>query len=165
MSVHAGQREIPEITIGLMGLEDLPQVMEIERRSYLTPWSRGAFVSELMERERARYIVARLDGRVVGYAGMWLILDEAHVTNIAVHPEYRNQRIGHRLLKAVEEHSEARGIKEITLEVRASNEPAKRLYRNHGFVPTGVRPGYYRDTDEDAIIMTKRFQDPGDFRG
>lgn len=144
-----------DVTIDEMRVEDVDQVVEIERLSYRTPWSRRAFLSELRDNAYADYIVARCGGRVVGYAGMWLLFDEAHITNIAVHPAYRGRKIGDLLLSQLERRAARRGMKSMTLEVRPSNPVAQALYRKHGFVPRGIRRGYYSDTREDAIIMWK----------
>jgi ribosomal-protein-alanine N-acetyltransferase len=144
-----------------MQLAHIPAVLDIERRSFPTPWSERAFVSELTQNAYAHYIVALLGPRVVGYAGMWLVLDEAHVTNIAVHPDFRGQRIGHRLLLELERRAAVHGCTRMTLEVRPSNVRAQRLYRQHGFQPRGLRPGYYTDTHEDAIIMWKEGLEAG----
>lgn len=99
--------------------------------------------------------VRREEGRVVGYAGMWIVLDEAHVTNIAVAPEMRGRDIGDALLTELERRARARECRRMTLEVRPSNSVAIALYTKHGFVPRGRRPGYYSDTNEDAIVMWK----------
>ncbi|MBX5465755.1 MAG: ribosomal protein S18-alanine N-acetyltransferase [Clostridia bacterium] len=138
-----------------MRLEDLPEVLAIERVSFPTPWSRQSFINELTDNGYAHYVVALRDGRVVGYSGMWLILDEAHITNIAVHPELRGRGAGDLLLSEMERRARERGINRMTLEVRPSNAPARRLYLRHGFVERGIRKGYYADTQEDAIIMWK----------
>jgi len=138
-----------------MELDDLPQVLEIERRSFPTPWSEKAFRGELTVNAYAYYIVAETDGRVVGYAGMWVIMDEAHVTNIAVHPDYRRSGVGRRLLEALIERAADRGCDRMTLEVRKSNHAAQQLYLSFDFVPRGIRRGYYTDTNEDAIVMWK----------
>ncbi len=151
-----------EVVIDEMRLEDLDEVVEIERLSYRTPWSRRAFLSELRDNAYADYIVARQGGRVVGYAGMWLLCDEAHITNIAVHPAYRGRKIGDLLLTHLERRAAQRGMKSMTLEVRPSNPVAQALYSKHGFVPRGIRRGYYSDTREDAIIMWKDDLDGGD---
>ncbi|MBC7335045.1 MAG: ribosomal protein S18-alanine N-acetyltransferase [Clostridia bacterium] len=139
-----------------MQASHLDQVLQIERVSFPTPWSRQAFLSELYHNDFAHYYVCLLDGRVVGYAGMWVILDEAHVTNVAVHPQYRGQQIGQRLLAYLLGEAAGRGAARITLEVRPSNQPAQHLYQKLGFKPVGVRKGYYTDTHEDAIIMWRR---------
>jgi len=149
-----------EIEIAPMTPGDVPLVLAIERRSFPTPWSERAFVSELRENLYADYIVARYGGRLVGYAGMWCILDEAHVTTIAVDPDFRGMGIGNRLLTALEERALRHGCRRMTLEVRASNHVAQRLYRRHGFRPCGLRPGYYTDNGEDAIVMWRDRLDP-----
>lgn len=154
-SVASGVGDVGEIYISEMSLADLEEVLEVEHTSFLSPWSKRAFFSELTENLYADYVVARIDDQVVGYAGMWLILDEAHITNIAVHKDYRGQGIGERLLQEIFVRARARGARRMTLEVRVSNMVARHLYEKMGFVPRGVRKGYYADTKEDAIIMWK----------
>lgn len=145
---------VEEITLTPMTLQDLEAVHAVERTSFMTPWSMRAFVSELTENAYADYIVARTgDGAVVGYAGQWIVLDEAHVTNIAVHQSHRGRGIGERLLLELMSRGSARGARRMTLEVRRSNLPAQQLYLKLGFVARGVRKGYYTDTREDAIVM------------
>lgn len=139
-----------------MSVEDLDQIMEIEQVSFPSPWSRHLYASELVN-DFAYYLVLLVEDQVVGYAGMWLIIDEAHVTNIAIAPAFRGHRLGEYLLQAMIKVAidyEAIGI---TLEVRPSNYAARRLYTRLGFVAVGLRRGYYTDTDEDAIIMWKHF--------
>lgn len=136
-----------------MGIEHLDEVMEIERLSFPTPWSRGAYQREILDNSYARYIVALLGGRVVGYAGMWVLMDEAHVTNIAVHPDYRHLGIGERILRELIRRAYAAGADKMTLEVRVSNVVAQNLYKKLGFAFRGIRRGYYTDTHEDAMIM------------
>ena len=128
---------------------------EIEALSYKTPWSRRAFTSEVTENSYAHYYVCRVDGRIIGYVGMWVILDEAHITNIAVDPESRRQRVAQRLLEAMFEKAKESGANRMTLEVRVSNLGAQTLYKKIGFAERGLRKGYYSDTNEDAIIMWK----------
>jgi ribosomal-protein-alanine N-acetyltransferase len=140
--------------IDAMGLGDLDAVQEIERRSFRTPWPSHAYRTELETNRLATYLVARLDGRVVGYGGMWLMVDEAHVTTFAVDPDYRRRRIGERLLLALLDLASTRNAREATLEVRLSNLPARKLYEKYGFRPVGLRPRYYSDDNEDALIMT-----------
>ncbi|NLS44578.1 MAG: ribosomal protein S18-alanine N-acetyltransferase [Firmicutes bacterium] len=144
-----------EVEIIPMKRADLRAVIEIEKVSFSTPWSRYAFLAELYDNKRARYFVAKdkADGAVVGYVGVWLILGEAHITNIAVHPDFRKKGIGEKLLVTAIDYVESQGVNSITLEVRASNTVAQRLYRKTGFVSVGIRPGYYRDDGEDAVIM------------
>lgn len=137
-----------------MRLSDLDDVVEIERLSFLTPWSRDAFRDELTNNARAEYLVVRNDdGAAVAYGGFWLIFDEAHVTNIAVHPSFRRKGIGRCLMVALMGAALAKGARRMTLEVRVSNRPAQELYRQLGFASAGVRRGYYLDTREDALVM------------
>jgi len=137
-----------------MALGDLDAVQEIERRSFRTPWPAHAYRTELETNRLASYLVARLDGRVVGYGGMWLMVDEAHVTTFAVDPEYRRRHVGERLLLALLDLAVDRRAHAATLEVRLSNLAARRLYEKYGFRPVGLRPRYYSDDNEDALIMT-----------
>ncbi len=144
------------ITIDLMCMEDLEAVLEIEHISFATPWSRDSFVYELLENQRAVYLVARNEmNRVVGYIGMWVVFDEGHITNLATHPVFRRQGIGQALLDKLTEVSRTRGVKYLTLEVRRSNGSAQELYQKTGFVHMGVRRRYYLDNNEDAFIMWK----------
>ena len=137
-----------------MRLEDLVVVHAIERASFAAPWPANAYRSELETNRLAHYLVARIDGVVAGYGGMWLMVDEAHITTFAVHPAWRRQRIGERLLLAFLDIAVDRHAHEATLEVRLSNLPARRLYEKYGFRPVGLRPRYYSDDHEDALIMT-----------
>ena len=141
------------VSIAPMRPEDLERVLEIEQVSFPTPWPRDAYSHELHENRLACYVVARVMHKIVGYAGMWVILDEAHVTTIAVEPESRGRRIGERLLIALMEESMKRGARWVTLEVRKSNGVAQALYRKYGFKEIGVRKAYYSDNREDAIVM------------
>ncbi len=145
----------PEVYLREMRLGDLDQVLQIETRSFPTPWSRKAFVSELTRNRYAYYIIAQMDDRVVGYGGMWVIGDEAHITNIAVDPECRRRGIGKRLLQELLDRARDFGARSVTLEVRRSNVAAQRLYEGQGFEARGVRKGYYTDTGDDAIVMVK----------
>jgi ribosomal-protein-alanine N-acetyltransferase len=142
------------VAIAAMHLGDLDTVHAIERASFRTPWPPNAYRSELETNRLANYLVARADGEIVGYGGMWLMVDEAHITTFAVHPAWRRQRIGERLLLAFLDLAIARQAHEATLEVRLSNLPARRLYEKYGFRPVGLRPRYYSDDNEDALIMT-----------
>jgi len=144
-----------DFRIEKMTLQDLDRVLEIEAQSYKTPWSRRAFTSEITENTYAHYYVARSGGKIVGYVGMWVILDEAHITNIAVDPAYRRKGIGQKMLEAMFEKAKGFGASRMTLEVRVSNTGAQALYKKLGFQDRGLRKGYYTDTNEDAIIMWK----------
>lgn len=138
----------------------LDQVLQIERASFPTPWSRQAFLSEIHQNDFAHYYVCLSDGRVIGYAGMWVILDEAHITNVAVHPEYRGRRVGEALVRHLLGEARNLGADRMTLEVRLSNLAAQRLYQKLGFVPVGVRKGYYVDNNEDALLMRCELASP-----
>ncbi len=146
-------KQITRVTLAAMTMADLRRVLEIERESFRTPWPADAYVHELRENRLAAYIAARADDDVVGYAGMWVILDEAHITTIAVDPRYRGQHIGERLLIGLIDDALERGARWMTLEVRRSNTTAQALYRKYGFREIGTRKGYYSDNREDAIVM------------
>lgn len=136
-----------------MRLSDVEDVQAIEKGCFSVPWSREAFEREIMENKCARYIVLEREGRVIAYAGMWLVIDEAHVTNIAVHPGYRGLGYGERVTRALMRLAGELCMTWMTLEVRRSNLVAQSLYRKVGFVDVGVRKRYYEDTKEDALIM------------
>ena len=142
------------LLIEAMRLEDLAEVQQIEQASFSTPWPENAYRSELLTNRLASYLVARLEGRIVAYGGMWLMVDEAHITTFAVHPGYRRRRIGERMLLAFLDLARERHAREATLEVRLSNLAARRLYEKYGFRPVGLRPRYYSENNEDALIMT-----------
>lgn len=142
-----------EIITRQMELTDIDAVLDIEENSFTIPWTRNSFVTELTKNKLSRYVVAEVNGVVVAYGGMWLIVDEAHITNIAVHPTYRGLGAGKKIVEALLEEGRKINIYRMTLEVRSSNAVAQSLYRQYGFMPCGVRPGYYHDNGEDAIIM------------
>jgi len=145
-------------TITPLSAEHIPQLAQLELLCFAVPWSADAFKNE-MHNNLACYSVM-LDGQtVIGYYGLWHVLDEGHITNIAVHPEYRRQGIGSQLLTHMISAAKQRDVYHLTLEVRTSNIPAQGLYAKHGFVPAGVRHRYYSDNGEDAIIMTRRKED------
>ena len=136
-----------------MTVDDIPQVQLVERKCFPNPWSRNIFLSEITRNDNAIYIVALVGERIVGYAGIWIILDEGHITNIAVHPSFQRQGIGHGLIDVLTRAAVARGVVAMTLEVRVSNAGAQALYTKLGFVPQGIRKEYYQDDKEDALIM------------
>ena len=142
------------VVIEPMRADDIPAVHDIERASFSAPWPTYAFRQELESNRLARYVVAREGDHVVGYGGLWLMVDEAHITTFAVAPASRRQGVGERMLLELLRISESVGAAVATLEVRVSNLPARRLYEKYGFRPVGVRPRYYTDNNEDALIMT-----------
>jgi len=143
-----------KLEISAMRVEDIPAVHAVERASFPVPWPAYAFRQELETNRLARYLVARVRGEVVAYGGIWMMVDEAHVTTFAVLPEHRRSGIGGRLLLALMDLAEDLAANVATLEVRISNTEARRLYERFGFRPVGVRPRYYSDNAEDALIMT-----------
>jgi ribosomal-protein-alanine N-acetyltransferase len=142
------------VVIEPMRLEDLPAVHAIEEASFTAPWPPHAYRSELESNRLAHYLVARAGDTIAAYGGMWLMVDEAHITTFAVHPAWRRQRVGERLLLAFLDVATDQRAHEATLEVRLSNLAARRLYEKYGFRPVGLRPRYYSDDHEDALIMT-----------
>ena len=136
-----------------MRLEDIDDVCRIEREAFPTPWSEAAFHNELVNNHFAHYVIMECRGEVIGYGGMWLIMDEAHVTNIAVYSPYRGKKLGERLLRELQANAVLLGANAMTLEVRVSNVVAQQLYRKLGFRSSGIRKGYYSDNNEDALIM------------
>ena len=141
-----------------MNMSHIDGVVELENACFVLPWTREDFVKEVEANKMAVYKVALADGRVAGYAGMWHIVNEGHVTNIAVSPDYRRMGIGEKLLKALFDVAEEREMIGITLEVRISNTAAQKMYTKNGFKPEGFRKRYYSDTGEDAVIMWKYFE-------
>ncbi|MFZ5985729.1 MAG: ribosomal protein S18-alanine N-acetyltransferase [Bacillota bacterium] len=143
------------IEVSHMTLEDIDDIMVVERLSFTIPWSRDAFIQEVTNNKFAIYISAKVDGLVVGYAGMWKVYDEGHITNVAVHPEYRRSGIGRHLVEKLISIAMQEKIERMTLEVRRSNIAAQGLYEKYGFKVEGCRKAYYSDNGEDAIIMWK----------
>jgi len=143
----------PELEIGPMRAEDLDAVDEIERHSFKNPWPAKVFAEEL-ERDWARVDVARERGRLVGFVDYWLVHDEIHLLAIATHPDVRRRGIGGLLLEHLLALGRARGSALVTLEVRRSNRPAIAMYERAGFAIVGVRPRYYSEDSEDALVMT-----------
>lgn len=147
-----------EYLLRAMTLEDIPQIVRIEKKTFPTPWSAYAFTCELNDNEFANYLViagSEDPSTVLGYGGMWLICDEAHVTNIAISPSFRGLGLGNSLLEGMILLAKAKNALRMTLETRVSNQTAINLYEKMSFVSAGIRPGYYVDTDEDALIMWK----------
>ena len=139
-----------------MGSEHLDQVAFIERESFHTPWSKDTFSYEIKFNTFAHYMVALADKKkVAGYAGMWIIMDEAHITNVAVQKKQRGRGLGLELMQRMIAWALTLGAMRMTLEVRPSNTPARSLYATLGFKERGVRKKYYADTGENAIIMWK----------
>ncbi|MGA9172597.1 MAG: ribosomal protein S18-alanine N-acetyltransferase [Thermoactinomyces sp.] len=142
-----------EVGFRPMELSDLSRIEIIENQSFSAPWPRQAFYNELVFNQFAHYTVVTVDGVVAGYCGFWLILDEAHITNIAIHPDYRGYGLGEATLLYVMGLARELRADKMTLEVRVSNIVAQSLYEKLGFTRAGLRKEYYTDNKEDAIIM------------
>jgi len=142
-----------DLTIRQAEERDIRPMAEMDILCFSAPWSEVSFRKEIKENRLAFYIVAEMSGRMVGYAGLWSIVDEGHITNVAVHPDFRRKGIGEALITVLLKHTLENGILSHTLEVRASNDPAISLYMKFGFEPAGLRKNYYEDNGEDAIIM------------
>jgi ribosomal-protein-alanine N-acetyltransferase len=142
------------VTIEPMRRRHLRSIMAIEAQVYPRGWSLGVFQTEvaLARKGERHYVVARLDGAVVGYAGMLFAGEDAHVTTVAVDPRVQRNHIGTRLMLDLARTARGAGARNLTLEVRVSNEPAQQLYRSFGFVPAGIRRRYYENV-EDALVM------------
>lgn len=138
--------------ISFMRHEDLIDVVPIERLCFGDRWSVQSFANEI-ENPASTYFVAREGDTLVGYAGYWLILDEAHITTIATHPQWQRRSIGEQMLLTLIDSAQAKGAKWLTLEVRVSNAAAQKLYAKYGFTALGRRRGYYQDDGEDALVM------------
>ena len=141
-----------EFETGIMTAADVDAVCAIEEATFARPWSRASIENELTN-SCARYVVLRRGGETVGYAGMWLVIDEAHVTNVAIRKDLRGQGLGEKLMRALIQLTADSGMIWMTLEVRRSNAAAQGLYRKLGFVDVGWRKRYYEDNGEDALLM------------
>ena len=141
-----------QITMGLMTVEDVEAVHAIEVACFKTPWSKKSFYDEVTENACARYMVVREDGVAIAYAGVWFVLDEGHITNIAVRPDRRGQGYGEMVTRGMIQLAADSGMNWMTLEVRRSNRAARNLYEKLGFKEIGCRRRYYENT-EDAILM------------
>ncbi len=152
-SLGIGAGEPPELEITRMRRRHLKGVMAVERQVYPRPWSPNLFISEMSEPRDRVYLVARLGRQVVGYAGVMLNGEEAHVTTIAVDPAHHRHKIGTRLMYELLQEALRMGATAASLEVRVTNYGAQRMYGRFGFRPVGIRKGYYQETAEDALIM------------
>ncbi|MBR6700900.1 MAG: ribosomal protein S18-alanine N-acetyltransferase [Firmicutes bacterium] len=144
-----------ETAIRRMTSDDIEEVLMIEEACFKDPWSKEAFESEMSGLNPCVYFVAVNQGKICGYMGIWHILDEGHVTNVAVHPDFRGQGIGRMLVETTVSDGISKGLNAFTLEVRKSNDTAQELYKKCGFESVGIRKRYYAD-NEDALIMWRR---------
>jgi [ribosomal protein S18]-alanine N-acetyltransferase len=141
------------VSIRRMTLEDVPAVHEIDSLSFSLPWPENSFRFELTGNPVSRSWVAETGGRIAAMLVLWLIVDEAHIATLATHPDFRRQGIGEHLMMAALLSARAEGAARAFLEVRAGNAAAMALYGKHGFVVAGVRQSYYKDNNEDAVLM------------
>lgn len=149
---------INNIEIRLMNQNDIDGVFEVEKNCFEDYWSKQSFEKEL-KNDVARYLVAIKENKIVGYLGVWFVIDEGHITNVAVHSDCRGQKIGDMLIKQLIVECEKNNINAITLEVRISNLIAQNLYKKYGFKLAGIRKEYYQDNKEDAMIMWKQLKE------
>ncbi|MFS0779977.1 ribosomal protein S18-alanine N-acetyltransferase [Neobacillus sp. 3P2-tot-E-2] len=133
--------------------EDIDQILEVEHASFATPWSREAFYNEIYNNKFAVYIVLEEDQKIIGYVGAWVVIDEAHITNVAILPSHRGKKLGEALLRKMMTVAKDMGARSMTLEVRVTNNVAQSLYRKLGFQNGGIRKNYYTDNQEDALVM------------
>jgi len=143
----------PNLVIDQMRPADIPAVQAIEREIFLSPWPRNAYASELTQNRQAHYIVLRDGAEIIGYGGLWKVVHESHITTVGVRAQSQHQGYGTALFAALIQRSYELGARWITLEVRAGNAHAIRLYERFGFRAIGRRRGYYTDNGEDAVIM------------
>ena len=141
------------LDISPMRSDDITAVLHVESLCFATPWPRNAFFNELHDNRLAHYYVGRFEERIISYAGLWVILEDAHITTIAVDPEHQRKRFGEQLLITLVDEAIERGARWITLEVRESNVAAQNLYKKYGFTVVSTRRGYYSDNDENALVM------------
>ncbi|WP_106494755.1 ribosomal protein S18-alanine N-acetyltransferase [Lentibacillus sp. Marseille-P4043] len=142
-----------ELVIRKMEYNDIDQVFEVEQASFENPWEKDIFEQEIVENQFAHYFILELDQKIIGYAGLWVVIDDAQITNIAVTPDYRGNKLGEKLFHYTMEQAIRLGGRRLSLEVRTSNIVAQRMYRKFGLVPGGIRKNYYTDNQEDAIVM------------
>ena len=142
-----------KFAIRKMTLEDVPGVIDLDQKSFSLPWPERSFRFELTANSASRSWVADLDGKIVGMIVVWLIIDEVHVATLATHPDFRRRGIAKKLLAHALRHLMDDGARSSFLEVRESNIAAQEMYRKFGYEASGRRPRYYKDNDEDAILM------------
>lgn len=142
-----------QVQCRLMTNDDLNRVMEIERNAFSHPWDRSIFQLELNENKFAHYLVFEYKGKIIGFCGLWIVMDDAQITNIAIHSDYRGRGFGELLLESTFAYLKTFKVKRVSLEVRVTNTVAKNLYRKMGFQEGGIRKNYYVDNGEDALVM------------
>lgn len=148
-------RDKTKIRVRIAKSSDLDDIYELDVQTFAMPWSKEALSYDILENDNAFVIVAEYEGEFAGYADIWTVLDEADLNSIAVRVDFRRKGIGDAIMLAMIEMLSTSGVATINLEVRVSNMPAIKLYKKYGFNECGVRPGYYLDNGEDALIMKR----------
>lgn len=148
-------RDKAKIRVRIAKSSDLDDIYELDMQTFAMPWSKEALSYDILENDNAFVIVAEYEGEFAGYADIWTVLDEADLNSIAVRVDFRRKGIGDAIMLAMTEMLSASGVATINLEVRVNNMPAIKLYKKYGFNECGVRPGYYLDNGEDALIMKR----------
>ncbi|MBS4193242.1 ribosomal protein S18-alanine N-acetyltransferase [Bacillus sp. FJAT-49705] len=141
------------LTFRFLNENDVDEIHKIERESFTMPWTKEAFYNEFTQNKFAVYVGLEEDGNIIGYCGVWIVLDEAHITNVAILPQYRGMKLGEALMREIMEVSADKGAMTMTLEVRVTNHIAQSLYRKLGFQNGAIRKNYYTDNQEDALVM------------
>lgn len=162
MAIRKIEPRLFPVAIRRMRLEDIDAIVELDKKCFPTPWSASAYITEA-HNPSAYYVAAWADDTLAGYAGMWLIMDEAHITTIGVDPGYRGRKIGEQILVNLIEHAIKNGATRATLEVRKHNLVAQSLYTKYGFQTVAVRKGYYTNNNEDALVMWTNGMDQPDY--
>jgi ribosomal-protein-alanine N-acetyltransferase len=144
----------PDFIIRKMVPQDIEAIMAIEKEAFSMPWSKESYLAE-MKNQFACYLICDVGGQIAGYGGIWIVFEEAHITNIAVNAEFRRRGIGSAIMLELEKKAREKKAVRILLEVRPSNDPALKTYKKLGYMPSNVRKEYYSDNGEDALIMMK----------
>ncbi|MDL2237752.1 ribosomal protein S18-alanine N-acetyltransferase [Christensenellaceae bacterium OttesenSCG-928-K19] len=137
-------------------MDDLESIFECETASFAEPWSYAMLYDDIIENGNTVYLVVLLNGDIIGYGGMWIVLDEAHITNVCIKPEYRKKGYARQLMKELISMSKKNGATSMTLEVRVTNKPALRLYKQCGFTIQGLRKRYYKNNEDAYVMWTER---------
>lgn len=142
-----------EMNVRRMEKSDIPSVLKVEASSFSAPWPPDIFYHELTDNPYAVYFVMERGKRIIGYCGLWIVIDDAQITNIAIAPKWRGKKYGQKLFEYVMEYARLQGASRLSLEVRASNFTAQKMYKKFGLKPGGIRKQYYSDNQEDALVM------------
>ena len=144
---------MPAVIMPLVDSDEIDGVIEVEQASFTNPWTREMYLAELQHGERAHFLLAKDEGRIVGFVSYWYVVDELHINNLAVLPAHRGAGIASALMTTLLAEATRAGVRRLLLEVRQSNDIAQRLYARFGFVVGGVRKGYYTHPSEDALVL------------